>query len=200
MSNIYDCVLYSKILINNFLCKSICKSEQFFALILTSQRARSFISDCIFRSCIEVHITRQAWSCVGRGIRAAPKSKIMRNPRQERRTIGQLSQFPDFNIDGCGESPARARARAPALSNVQTFALYFNFATLNMTSSSPPTSSTPALSSLRRVCNNSLIPGDERPESLLPRSSLSLTPSGKVHFNQATCLIWRYPRRTDNNR
>lgn len=108
-------------------------------------------------------------------------------------------------LDGCHNFrisilTVAERARASALSNVQTFALYFNFATLNMPSSSPPTSSTPALSSLRRVCNNSLIPGDERPESLLPRSSLSLTPSGKVHFNQATCLIWRYPRRTDNNR
>lgn len=47
--------------------------------------------------------------------------------------------------------PARTRASAPALSNVQTFALYFNFATLNMPSPPPPppTSSTPALSSSR---------------------------------------------------
>jgi len=45
----------------------------------------------------------------------------------------------------------RRAARAPALSNVQTFALYFNFTTLNMPSL-PPLSA-PALSPWRRVCN-----------------------------------------------
>lgn len=71
----------------------------------------------------------------------------------------------------------RKAARAPALSNVQTFALYFNFATLNIPS--PPTSSAPALSPSRRVCNNSLIPGDESPVES-PHYPLSLLPlSGK---------------------
>lgn len=62
----------------------------------------------ILRSCAKVHVICQAWSCIGRGIRAAPKSKITRNPRRGR-TVGWLSQFPDFNIDGCGEPSARLR-------------------------------------------------------------------------------------------
>lgn len=110
------------------------------AKVKTRERIHSPTAFCAAASKCILHVKLDLG--VGMGSRRAAKSKIMRNPRRGR-TVGRLSQFPDFNIDDCGEKEkgrdreterenARVRSRALALSNVQTFALYFNFATLNM--------------------------------------------------------------------
>jgi len=152
---------------------------------------QTYICDRILRSCAKMRYYMS--SLILHRQRNLRSTKIQNHAKFTMRVDCRMA----VTISGFQYWRLRRAARAPALSNVQTFALYFNFATLNIPS--PPTSSAPALSPSRRVCNNSLIPGDESPV-VSPLPSFPLTPFRKVHFNQATCLIWRHPRCTDNNR